>query len=603
MPRLPEEDPLVRRSEPLVTPHTSAEEDERAGHAPRIIYLGELASDPAAEDLPDDAVARLFTTGGKLKVALAGTVYELAPVGPSNDGDAIHDNIAAEISAIAEKASPVNADLVIIEDSEDANAKKRVQVGNLPGGGAGDVATDAIWDALGDLLYGTGANTGARLAGQITATKKFLAQTGNGAGSAAPGWETIVDGDLPSSIARDSELHDESHAHARIDDHMDAYNGSFIEPFTFAVTSNGTTITGSLDADPTGDLTERFNDGYSTISTPITVTLTPGTDTAPVKNFVYILQSAKGTLVVSTSDWPTTEHIKVAEVILQSAATTQTEEPLANRFWNDHAAATNGQGHHLHAWERLRFEHSLWRSGVAISWTIDSGPSPDTIDLALTAGKVYQLHLQSVEAKNTATGDNVHVVNDSTTPYTEISDFADLLTDSAGGSMSGKYFNLVVWSSVSSGSEKEHLFVNLPSGSYNKLSDALADVLGYTDFNIPEAFRGYAFLVTRITLRHQAAGGGTWTSERETDLRGQVPNIIAGGGTVAITVEFADSLFRLFDDGDPTKKMSFQVSGVTAGQTRVMTVPDSDITLHGGTHHEKAESHIPMVALTVEQSF
>lgn len=32
------------------------------------------------------------------------------------------------------------------------------------GGGGGDVATDAIWDAAGDLVYGTGANTAARLA-------------------------------------------------------------------------------------------------------------------------------------------------------------------------------------------------------------------------------------------------------------------------------------------------------------------------------------------------------------------------------------------------------------------------------------------------------
>ena len=45
--------------------------------------------------------------------------------------------MAGEIAAIAEKASPVSADLLVIEDSESAgpaNQKKRVQVGNLPGG-------------------------------------------------------------------------------------------------------------------------------------------------------------------------------------------------------------------------------------------------------------------------------------------------------------------------------------------------------------------------------------------------------------------------------------------------------------------------------------
>jgi len=56
------------------------------------------------------------------------------------DSNAIHDNVASEISAISEKASPVDADLVIIEDSEDSNNKKKAQVGNLPGGSGGYTA-------------------------------------------------------------------------------------------------------------------------------------------------------------------------------------------------------------------------------------------------------------------------------------------------------------------------------------------------------------------------------------------------------------------------------------------------------------------------------
>lgn len=51
------------------------------------------------------------------------------------DTDAIHDNVAGEISALAEKASPVDADLVLIEDSEDGNNKKKVQLSNISGGG------------------------------------------------------------------------------------------------------------------------------------------------------------------------------------------------------------------------------------------------------------------------------------------------------------------------------------------------------------------------------------------------------------------------------------------------------------------------------------
>ena len=43
-----------------------------------------------------------------------------------NDQYAIHDNVAAEISAIANKATPVGADMAVIEDSAAANIKKMI---------------------------------------------------------------------------------------------------------------------------------------------------------------------------------------------------------------------------------------------------------------------------------------------------------------------------------------------------------------------------------------------------------------------------------------------------------------------------------------------
>jgi hypothetical protein len=54
--------------------------------------------------------------------------------------------------------------------------------------------------ALGDLIYGGAAGANQRLAGNTTTTKKFLRQTGNSTASAAPAWDTIVTGDLPSNI-------------------------------------------------------------------------------------------------------------------------------------------------------------------------------------------------------------------------------------------------------------------------------------------------------------------------------------------------------------------------------------------------------------------
>jgi hypothetical protein len=52
--------------------------------------------------------------------------------------------------------------------------------------------------ALGDVWYGSAANTLLALAGNITTTRKFLRQVGNGSVSAAPAWDTIATGDLPA---------------------------------------------------------------------------------------------------------------------------------------------------------------------------------------------------------------------------------------------------------------------------------------------------------------------------------------------------------------------------------------------------------------------
>lgn len=47
--------------------------------------------------------------------------------------------------------------------------------------------------------------------------------------------------------------------------------------------------------------------------------------------------------------------------------------------------------------------------------------------------------------------------------------------------------------------------------------------------------------------------------------------------TGALTIE--DALFTLQDDGDPTKQLQFQLSGITAGQIRTLTVPDLSDTI------------------------
>lgn len=52
----------------------------------------------------------------------------------------LRDNVPGEISAITEKTTPVGDDVLLIEDSEDTYAKKKLKVSSLPGGGRGFTA-------------------------------------------------------------------------------------------------------------------------------------------------------------------------------------------------------------------------------------------------------------------------------------------------------------------------------------------------------------------------------------------------------------------------------------------------------------------------------
>ena len=47
------------------------------------------------------------------------------------DGDAIHDNVTGEIAAISAKSTPIDADIILIEDSAASDAKKKATVGSL----------------------------------------------------------------------------------------------------------------------------------------------------------------------------------------------------------------------------------------------------------------------------------------------------------------------------------------------------------------------------------------------------------------------------------------------------------------------------------------
>ncbi|MDB4726193.1 DUF2793 domain-containing protein [bacterium] len=92
---------------------------------------------------------------------------------------------------------------------------------------------------------------------------------------------------------------------------------------------------------------------------------------------------------------------------------------------------------------------------------------------------------------------------------------------------------------------------------------------------------------------HTAYGvicGGTTTTAAQQSIAsvGTAAQVLTSNGAGALPTfqnaavaptDFTDSTFRIQDDGDATKEIAFQASGITTGTTRTITMVDADITL------------------------
>ena len=67
--------------------------------------------------------------------------------------------------------------------------------------GFGTFQTEGTVNLLGDTYYATDYRTFGRVAGNTTTTRKFWRQVGTGSASAAPAWDTLIAGDIPSLAA------------------------------------------------------------------------------------------------------------------------------------------------------------------------------------------------------------------------------------------------------------------------------------------------------------------------------------------------------------------------------------------------------------------
>jgi hypothetical protein len=218
--------------------------------------------------------------------------------------------------------------------------------------------------------------------------------------------------------------------------------------------------------------------------------------------------------------------------------------------------------------------------------TIDTVPSPDSVDFDITLGKSWQKHLIDTVALQVSV-DGIYIINHPTTPYLRITDLndAEALQQADGTSLTDSRFNWVIGVAVNkSGSQK--LLLNLPIGAYATDQGAIDDANKTAVTTFPKEFRGVVVLSARMPFRHRSTGGGTYENLSDSilsrdviDLRGQQANVGAGGGLIPASTIFPDDTFSVYDNVDVTKELAFEVSGVATATTRTMTVPDENGTI------------------------
>lgn len=159
----------------------------------------------STSDLPTVPI----TSGGTGQTSATAAFNALSPL--TTTGDIIYASGANTAARLGGNTTATKNFLTSTGTGSAAQAPAwgTISTSDLPtipvaGGGTGQTTATAGFNALspmttlGDVIYGGASGTGTRLAGNTSATKNFLTQTGNGSVSAAPAWGTLVAGDIPS---------------------------------------------------------------------------------------------------------------------------------------------------------------------------------------------------------------------------------------------------------------------------------------------------------------------------------------------------------------------------------------------------------------------
>jgi hypothetical protein len=125
---------------------------------------------------------------------------------------------------------------------------------------------------LGDVLYASAANVLSALAGQTTTTRKFLRQTGDGALSAAPAWDTLTAADI---------------------------SGGTFNAGTYSLAGSTLTLADTLAGAPTWSSTQSLDTSGNAATATLAATVTV-VDSTSATCSVALFDAATGSLAAKT---------------------------------------------------------------------------------------------------------------------------------------------------------------------------------------------------------------------------------------------------------------------------------------------------------------
>ncbi|MCK5613598.1 hypothetical protein KAR91_67640, partial [Candidatus Pacearchaeota archaeon] len=312
------------------------------------------------------------------------------------------------------------------------------------------------------------------------------------------------------------------------------------------------------------------------------VALSYGTEKVPQVNYVYIDHNGGSPqLAANTTAFPA-EQIRHTELSLYDSATTADRGVSHIQRWNNAVDGTTTDGWVSKSAKNARLDGTRWYSGVVqtVDLVTDAG-SVDSLNIYTAAGVVPQYNFQNFD---TQTEKKYYWFN-APGGSKWVDDLNEVDSTADGSDMRGNNsrYSIDVFGVQCSDTFPDYFVVASSSQEY--VSDAGVLEGAYSISSVPNYLRFTAFRIARLDLRYNTGSNGTITNLQGAggfiDNRGQPLGVGAGAsaGEGGTSYPVSDAVFSILNNADPTKIMNFDLSNVTTGTTRTLTVPDVSDTI------------------------